>query len=200
MADEKQRTDEQVPDESGSETKGAPLWLIAVIALVGIAGISGTMFFLLDHVRQTYVIPYYQMLYNWEERADSLTAAAAAGVPPEMVHEIELFRDRSDSLTTLAGQHNRHIEELEGQVEVFEQEQQQLTSKDIKRLAGIFGAMKAPRAASIMINMDQETIVEILMLINQRNAAKIMAAMPTEKAAAIARQIQRRAEASSGGS
>jgi hypothetical protein len=200
MADEKQQTDEQAPEESSSETKGAPLWLIAVIALVGIAGITGTMFFLLDHVRQTYVIPYYQMLHSWEERADSLTAAAAAGIPPELVEGMELFRERSDSLTTVASEHNRHIEELEGQVENFEQQQQQLSAKDIKRLAGIFGAMKAPRAASIMINMDQATIVEILMLINQRNAAKIMAAMPTEKAAAIARQIQRRAEAQSGGS
>lgn len=200
MADEKQQTDEQAPEESSSEPKGAPLWLIAVIALVGIAGITGTMFFLLDHVRQTYVIPYYQMLHRWEERADSLTAAAAAGIPPELVEGMELFRERSDSLTTVASEHNRHIEELEGQVENFEQQQQQLSAKDIKRLAGIFGAMKAPRAASIMINMDQATIVEILMLINQRNAAKIMAAMPTEKAAAIARQIQRRAEAQSGGS
>jgi hypothetical protein len=200
MADEKQQTDEQAPEESSSEPKGAPLWLIAVIALVGIAGITGTMFFLLDHVRQTYVIPYYQMLHSWEERADSLTAAAAAGIPPELVEGMELFRERSDSLTTVASEHNRHIEELEGQVENFEQQQQQLSAKDIKRLAGIFGAMKAPRAASIMINMDQATIVEILMLINQRNAAKIMAAMPTEKAAAIARQIQRRAEAQSGGS
>lgn len=196
MAEDKQQVKEKEATDI-QQKKGAPLWLMGVVLLVGFATVFGTMYLLMNHISQTYVVPYYKMLHAWEQRADSLETAGATvvGIPPEMITEMEAYRERSDSLTTLASAQTRQIDQLEGQVDEFEQEKLELTSQDVKQLAAIFGAMKAPRAASIMVNLDRETIIQVLMSINQRNAAKIMAAMPTDKAAGIARQIQQRAEA-----
>ena len=200
MAEEKKQAEEQTEATEDQKEKGAPLWMMTIVVLVSVAGIFGAMYFFLDHIRGTYVTPYYRMLHTLEQRDDSLRVTAVAEVSPEEQDSILEYQARSDSLSSLAAKQYQQIGKLEKKMENYEQERLQLSSKDVKKLAGIIGSMKAPRAASIMVKLDQESIIQVLMSINQRNAAKIMAAMPTDKAASIARQIQRQAEqaASSG--
>ncbi len=194
MAEEKPKTEEKPQEKVETAESSAPVWMIAATAVVGIILIFATMYFLLNHVRETYVIPFYQMRYILEQRADSLSTAVEAGIPPELIEEAQVFRERSDSLSQVTVEQHEQIGELEERVEDIKQEQLELSTNEVKQLAGIFGTMKADRAASIMVNLDRETIIQVLMSINQRDAAKIMAAMPTDKAAGIARQIQNRAE------
>jgi flagellar motility protein MotE (MotC chaperone) len=67
-----------------------------------------------------------------------------------------------------------------------------LDKKRIGQLAKVYGAMRAAEAAQVLETLDDNLVIKILTSINDdRQKAKIMAALPTAKASRISRMLGR---------
>ncbi len=100
--------------------------------------------------------------------------------------ELDSLRDSTQIMAT-------RLEELQGQLASMDQREVDLGDGDVARLARVFGSMRPNKAAPVMMKMDDAAVAGILLEIEERTAAKILAAMPAEKAAAIARLIRTKA-------
>lgn len=71
------------------------------------------------------------------------------------------------------------------------QENDEASQKRAKQLAGVYGAMRPEEAAGILETLETNLVVEILNNINDdRQRAKILAALPQERAANISRRMR----------
>jgi len=69
----------------------------------------------------------------------------------------------------------------------------ELDRKRIAQLAKVYGAMRAAEAAQILETLDEDLAVTILTAINDdRQKAKIFAALPAEKAASLSQRMGKR--------
>ncbi|MBN2008072.1 hypothetical protein JW960_01865 [candidate division KSB1 bacterium] len=81
------------------------------------------------------------------------------------------------------------IDALKKQVETFETEKQVAQNVNVKQLAKVYDAMKPAEAAAIISKLDNELVVSLLKMVKKRQAAKIMAALPAERAAKLSQLI-----------
>lgn len=188
--------DEQIPKEGKAKQSDDSMGIGMLIGvfLVAFLLINGSMYFLLNHVRSTYVMPYYQLLMQDSLRQDSLARvtkpdsvqSVVAGLASDFIQS----RRANDSLSQVnLGQKNQ-IDNLQSQVNEWEERDLKLNNEQIAKLAKIFGNMKPKNAAPIMEQMDDGSIVDVLFKVKERQAAKIMAAMPAPRAARLADRIQ----------
>ncbi len=65
-----------------------------------------------------------------------------------------------------------------------------VNEKRLKKLAGIYGAMKAKEAARIMSTLDDSLCIEVFKYMNEdRQKAKIVASMPQDKASRLSKKM-----------
>ena len=81
------------------------------------------------------------------------------------------------------------IDELKKQVESLQAEKGVAQSVNVKQLAKVYDAMKPVEAAAIISKLDNELVVSLLKMVKKRQAAKIMAALPPERAATLSQTI-----------
>jgi flagellar motility protein MotE (MotC chaperone) len=75
-------------------------------------------------------------------------------------------------------------------IETLVSQSDSLETKRIKQLSRVYGAMKAGEAASILQTLDDDLVIQILNGINDdRQRAKIVAALPTQQASRISRKM-----------
>lgn len=60
---------------------------------------------------------------------------------------------------------------------------------NVRRLAKIYEAMRPEEAAPILQQMDNQSVIDLLLRMRQRNAARILTQFPAERAAQISQQI-----------
>ena len=78
-----------------------------------------------------------------------------------------------------------------GQVPVQQQQQSAEEGKGLRKLAKIYGAMKANEASVIMENMTDSEIVDIMIRMKDRDAAKILTSFQDKaRAAKISQKMQ----------
>ena len=156
--------------------------------------INGSMYLLLNHVRSLYVLPYYQLLVQDSLRQDSLKIVARKDsvqlAMASLAGDFIESRKTNDSLAQVTRTQQGNISDLQSKIADWEQKDLQLTNEQIAKLAKIFGTMKPKNASPILQQMDDGSIVEVLFKIPDRQAAKIMAAMPASRAARLADRIR----------
>ncbi len=132
-------------------------------------------------------------------RRDSLAAAqlesfqALRRERAEIEKEREKLREQQERINLVAQELERKrnemllerqkLEELVGQSDSLQQ-------KRVKKLARVYGAMKAPEAASILETLGDDLVIQIINNISDdRQRAKILAALSEGKAARMSRKM-----------
>lgn len=68
--------------------------------------------------------------------------------------------------------------------------------KNLKRMAKVYEAMPADSAAATMAGVEEDTVVKLLFLMNERAAGKVLAALKPEEAGRITEKMRRMRETS----
>ena len=84
-----------------------------------------------------------------------------------------------------------HVKELENLVSLLATQADSVDQEHAKRLSKIVESMKPADAAAVMNRLNNRTNAELLLSMKQRQAAKILAAMPKDRAAEVARYLSR---------
>lgn len=105
------------------------------------------------------------------------------------VHEDSLVRavDTTQRLQT-------RLERLQAELDTLRQRDVLLSSEEVVRLSRVFESMQPRKAAPVMLRMDNASVAAILLMIEERTAAKVMAAMPPDRAAGISTLIREQAK------
>ncbi len=112
--------------------------------------------------------------------------------------ELEKMRSSLDEREQRIGMVRRELEqslaalaEERKKFEIGAQEDDEASRKRAKQLAGVYGAMRPEEAAGILETLETNLVVEILNNINDnRQRAKILAALPQDRAANISRRMR----------
>jgi hypothetical protein len=126
---------------------------------------------------------------------DSLAVAE-----PDTVSEDSMFMAiEMDSVRKLLGLFNREKKKQANQLLQIKKElaslkeekkkSDRINDTHIKQLAKVYEAMKPEKAAEILKELDNELLTAIFRQIKQRQAAKIMAALPPNRAAKLSRML-----------
>jgi flagellar motility protein MotE (MotC chaperone) len=84
-----------------------------------------------------------------------------------------------------------HLAALKAGLETLLERRKAAEDQDIQRLVNLYRNMKAGEAASILADLDMPIVVSIVMTMNERDAAPILAQMPKAAAQQITREIAR---------
>ncbi|MFH0882731.1 MAG: hypothetical protein V2A56_07080 [bacterium] len=84
-----------------------------------------------------------------------------------------------------------HVKELERLISLLASQADSVDQEHARRLSKIVEAMKPADAAAVMNRLNNRTNAELLLSMKQRQAAKILAAMPKDRAAEVARYLSR---------
>ena len=97
--------------------------------------------------------------------------------------ELVALRHELAEIIKLATEKNA---ELEKGVISFEQSE----TKNLKKLAAVYGGMKPDKAAAIIKEMDEDTAVKLLSIMDGRDSARILQAIEPEKAVKLSEKIR----------
>jgi len=92
--------------------------------------------------------------------------------------ESQIITAKKDSLLEI----KRTLEMLIGQREQAAQDR-------IKKLAKVYEGMRAEEAAPIISELDDQTIVDVFLQMNERRVARILGVMPVDRATEIAQRL-----------
>jgi flagellar motility protein MotE (MotC chaperone) len=83
----------------------------------------------------------------------------------------------------------RELELLKVEVDNLLKQKKALESERIAKLAKIYDGMKAQEVAAMMNNLDDDTVVAVLLRMSTRNAAKVLGLLNPERAARISNKL-----------
>lgn len=89
------------------------------------------------------------------------------------------------------GEQVERLATLKTGLEKLLERRKEAENQDIQRLVNLYRNMKAGEAASILADLDMPIVVSIVMTMNERDAAPILAQMPKAAAQQITREIAR---------
>lgn len=101
------------------------------------------------------------------------------------VEKKELVALRSELAETINSAGEKKAE-LKKEVITFEQSE----TKNLKKLAVVYGGMKPEKAAAIIREMDDDTAVKLLSIMDGRNSAKILQAVEPDRAVKLSEKIR----------
>ncbi|MBD3420584.1 MAG: hypothetical protein GF398_10755 [Chitinivibrionales bacterium] len=120
----------------------------------------------------------YQALVQKEKELDEKNEKLA-----EKLKHIEMMETELKDTKTELAQEREHLEKLVA-------ESSELDKKRIRQLAKVYGAMRAEEAARILETLPDDLVINIITSINDdRQKAKIVAAISQAKASRISRKI-----------
>lgn len=181
--------------------------LIAVIAVATFPVLYFAMLFVTGNARIEFLSKKPDAAKGQQElkylkhsnRRDSLLVAqsqaflASEKVKKELDEKQQRLSKQEERITILTQELERTRHELTAEREKFEKlvaESDEMEMKRIKQLAKIYGSMRANEAAQILQTLDDNLLIQIINAIgDERQRAKIVAALPKEKAAKITRQM-----------
>jgi len=119
-----------------------------------------------------------------QEEVDSLAALGLIPVAGQIVPLVVAVEAVPDTVidTTL-------IADLGAVPEEVDSTQILIQQRRVARLVRIVDKMKAAEAASIFANLDDEFVLQLLMRMKERNAAKVLSEMPASRAARLTSMI-----------
>ena len=120
-----------------------------------------------------------------EPDEDSLAKAQEDSIKDWMT---EQKKDIQEKRTILEVQ-RRELELLKIEVDNLLKQKKTLESERIATLAKIYDGMKAQEVAAMMNNLNDETVVAILLRMKTRNAAKVLGLLNPERAARISHKL-----------
>ena len=112
-----------------------------------------------------------------------------------LLQELNNQRDELQQLTAEKKTLDEYNKALTEKVSLLEKSEPKpktdpVAQMDFKQLAAYFSEMKPANAVAIMDKMDDDTVLGILRLLDSDKTAKILAAMPPERAAAISSKFK----------
>ena len=109
----------------------------------------------------------------------------------EMRSALEEREQRMEMVRREIEQSRAALAEARKGFETEAEEDDEASQKRAKQLAGVYGAMRPEEAARILETLEMSLVVEILSNINDdRQRAKIMAALPRERAVGVSRKMR----------
>jgi flagellar motility protein MotE (MotC chaperone) len=208
----KEKLDKVDPEKESEETpktesKGMMSWLFWVGGfMLSFASMMTMMFFFHPAMKARPALEAEADSLAQLDTIEAVTDEDSLGVKPvlaeadsleqhiEALKEIVTEKERdveelADSLVTMASRQEQLAQELD----TMKRRELELSSAEIKRLSRVFGSMQPRKAAPVLLKMDLVSVSAILLAIDERTAAKILASMPADKAAAISDLIRKRA-------
>ncbi len=119
------------------------------------------------------------------DTTDSLTLTGEDSVRNWMENQKRNIQEEQVALDV----QRKELELLKIELDNLLKQKKSLESERIAKLAKIYDGMKAQEIAAMMSNLDDETVVAILLRMSTRNAAKVLGILNPERAARISRQL-----------
>ena len=133
-------------------------------------------------------VPTVEVVASKEEKI------AAPKTPTTCPMTASASEDRLVQLKAAELRVNQQVEQLtalKAGLEKLLEQRKAAEDQDIQRLVNLYRNMKAVEAASILADLDMPIVVSIVMTMNERDAAPILAQMPKAAAQQITREIAR---------
>lgn len=129
----------------------------------------------------------YDMEKRELERQEETMAMVDSVITTETSPIQEEITDTQENLMNTQQQLN----ELERLIALISTQADSVDQSNARRLSKVIEKMKPVDAAGIMIGLGDRTNAELLLRMKQRQAARILAALPRERAAEVARYLSR---------
>lgn len=120
-----------------------------------------------------------------EPEEDTLAVTAEDSVK----NWIEQQKKGIQEKNTILDVQRRELELLKVEVDNLLKQKKALESERIAKLAKIYDGMKAQEVAAMMNNLDDDTVVAVLLRMSTRNAAKVLGLLNPERAARISNKL-----------
>lgn len=187
--------EQQAPGSSkGKQGSGLLLWVGAFF--LSFAVINVALFFLMKDRLQEVI--QEKATLQAEAAPDSLAVFTPEDSLKtriaELVEEVQVQSRELVQLEDSTRQLQETLSLARRQLDTLQQREVELSLAEINRLSRVFESMQPAKAAPILMRMDNTSIAAILLNVEERIAAKMMAAMSPERAASISNLIRQRAK------
>jgi flagellar motility protein MotE (MotC chaperone) len=126
-------------------------------------------------------------VYSEKEEPEEDTLAVTA--EDSVKNWIEQQKKGIQEENTILDVQRRELELLKVEVDNLLKQKKALESERIAKLAKIYDGMKAQEVAAMMNNLDDDTVVAVLLRMSTRNAAKVLGLLNPERAARISNKL-----------
>ncbi|MCJ7507744.1 MAG: hypothetical protein MUO85_03300 [candidate division Zixibacteria bacterium] len=135
-----------------------------------------------DSTAETYVD-------NSESTAQPEEDTTAVAGEDSVKNWIEQQKTKIQEERTIVEVQRRELELLKVEVDNLLKQKKAFEDERIGKLAKIYDGMKAQEVAAMMNNLDDDTVVAVLLKMSTRNAAKVLGLLNPERAARISNKL-----------